>query len=156
MRDVFQQAEQPENTPRLAPRARTARGWLRNMGLHYKRIGKGVYIDGHEREDFSQYRQQEFVPRWLEMKKRLCRFSAENPGDPWQVPADLGEERALVLVTHDEATFSANDAPSYGWLKDGQVPLRPKGRGKGIMVSAFLTPGGILAVPGKTSRLVEE
>ena len=52
-----------------------------------------------------------------------------------------------MLVTHDEAMFNANDARSYGWPKDNQVPLRPKVRGKGIMVSAFLTRGGTLAVP---------
>ena len=45
MRGLFQLAEQPENLPNLAPRARTARGWLNNMGLHCRRIGKGVYID---------------------------------------------------------------------------------------------------------------
>lgn len=151
MRGVFQDAEQPENTQRLAPRARTARGWLKNiMGLDYKRIGKGVYVDGHERQDVSDYREQEFVPRWLELRKQFCKFDQENTADPWRVPADL-QEKPIMLVTHDEATFSSNDAPSYGWLKDGHVPLRPKGRGKGIMVSAFLTPGGILAVPESIS-----
>ena len=39
-----------------------------------------------------------------------------------------------MLVTHDKSPVNANDAASHGWLKDGQVPLRPKGRGKGIMV----------------------
>ena len=57
MREVFQLSEQPDKAPGLTPRARTARSWLSNMGLHYKRIGKGAYIDGHEREDVSQYRQ---------------------------------------------------------------------------------------------------
>ena len=61
IRNVFKQAEQSEDSPNLTPRARTAGGWLNNMGLHYGRIGKGVYVDGHEREDVRQYRQDEFV-----------------------------------------------------------------------------------------------
>ena len=32
-------------------------------------------------------------------------------------------------------------------MKENEQPLLPKGKGKGIMVSAFLTPGGILKVP---------
>ena len=52
-----------------------------------------------------------------------------------------------MLVTHDESTFNANDGKRRLWLKNGEQPLRPKGKGKGIMVSGFLTPGGILRVP---------
>lgn len=32
-------------------------------------------------------------------------------------------------------------------MKKGQQPIRPKAKGKGIMVSRFLTPGGCLKVP---------
>ena len=47
----------------------------------------------------------------------------------------------------DESTLNANDGKRQLWMKDGQQPLRPKARGKGLMVSDFLTPGGRLAVP---------
>lgn len=147
MRDTFQLSEDQMDSPNPSPRARTLRGWLRKNGFQYQRIGKGVYVDGHERPDVRQYRQEEFVPKWLELRKKMCTFEPGNTANPWRAPADIGDEKPVMLVTHDESTFSANDAPSHGWLKDGQVPLRPKGRGKGIMVSAFLTPGGILAVP---------
>ena len=36
-------------------------------------------------------------------------------------------------------------------MEKGKQPLRLKGRGKGIMVSGFLTPGGILQVPDELS-----
>jgi hypothetical protein len=36
-------------------------------------------------------------------------------------------------------------------MEDGKQPLRPKTKGKGIMVSGFLTPGGILRVPDSVS-----
>ena len=34
-------------------------------------------------------------------------------------------------------------------MEKGKDPIWPKGRGKGIMISAFLTPGGLLQVSTK-------
>ena len=63
-------------------------------------------------------------------------------------PPDLQlGEKPLVLVMHDESTFNANDGKRRLWMKENEQPLRPKGKEKGIMVYAFLTPGGILKVP---------
>ena len=56
-------------------------------------------------------------------------------------------EKPVVFITHDESTFNCNDGKRQGWMKAGQQPLRPKGRGRGMMVSGFLTPGGRLKVP---------
>jgi hypothetical protein len=53
----------------------------------------------------------------------------------------------LVLVTHDESTFNANDGKRRLWIEKDKQPLRAKSRGKGIMVSGFLTPGVILKIP---------
>lgn len=46
--------------------------------------------------------------------------------------------RRRHLVTHDESTFNANDSTSYSWKKAGTEWLKPKSRGKGIMISEFL------------------
>jgi len=70
------------------------------------------------------------------------------PGVKYYLPTYLQGEKPLVLVTHDESTFNANDGKRKMWMEDGKQPLRPKGKGKGIMVSGFLTPGGILTVHG--------
>ena len=48
-------------------------------------------------------------------------------------------QKPLVLVTHDESTFNANDGKRRLWMEKGKQPLRPKARGKGLMVSDFLT-----------------
>lgn len=42
------------------------------------------------------------------------------------------------MITHDESTFSANDGRRQAWIEEGHNVLRPKGKGKGIMVSDFL------------------
>ena len=56
-------------------------------------------------------------------------------------------ERKIVVVTHDESTFHAYDSRRSIWVEKGEMPLRPKGKGRGIMVSDFLYQRGRLAAP---------
>ena len=56
------------------------------------------------------------------------------------------QRRPIILITHDESTFSANDANKQAWLKDSDTFLRPKGKGQRIMVSDFLLPWGCLNI----------
>jgi hypothetical protein len=56
-------------------------------------------------------------------------------------------EGPLVFITHDESTFNVNDGKRKIWKMEGTNPLRSKGKGKSIMVSGFLTPGGPLKFP---------
>ena len=155
--DLLQDAEQMSHSSLLALsksnriRVRTARRWLKKMGFFYKGVKKGVYIDGHEREDVKKYRDEVFIPAW---KKASCRFLLFKEDGSWEVPPNLPpHEKPLVLVTHDEARFNANDGKRRMWMKENEQPLRPKGKGKGIMVSGFLTPGGILKVPSHVSDI---
>lgn len=55
-------------------------------------------------------------------------------------------DKRHILITHDYSTFYANDGKLYFWKPEGQEWLRPKSRGKGIMISNFLT-----AVTGRLS-----
>ncbi|KAG0643690.1 hypothetical protein HOY80DRAFT_1087909 [Tuber brumale] len=50
------------------------------------------------------------------------------------------------IIVPDESTFNANDGRSKIWIKENPVPLKKKTRGKGIIVSDFLIPGGRLRV----------
>ncbi|KAJ7447331.1 hypothetical protein B0H11DRAFT_2335656 [Mycena galericulata] len=43
---------------------RTAQRWMRRMEYRWKSEPKGMYSDGHEREDVVAYRQNVFLPRW--------------------------------------------------------------------------------------------
>ena len=86
-----------------------------------------------------------FLPLWQQHQRRLVSFEEDGS---WKPPSGLFEgEKPLVFITHDESTFNANDGKRQGWMIQGQQPLKPKSRGKGIMVSGFLTPGGRLRVP---------
>ena len=45
-------------------RARTARQWLKKLGLEWGTVRKGVYVDGHKREDVREYHEKVFIPQW--------------------------------------------------------------------------------------------
>jgi hypothetical protein len=133
--------------------ARTAREWLNKMGYRWKSIKKGIYIDGHEREDVVQYRSK-FLDRWYEMQPYVREWEEvkEEVEGEVRVTGLRKKEKTIlnateiILVTHDESTFSANDGRRSCWVKEGESILRPKGRGRGIMVSGFLTGSGRLRV----------
>lgn len=119
------------------------------MGFSYHEVKKGVFVDGHERKDVIKYRNDVFLKAWKEASRRFVDFQDGS----WEMPRNLQpEEKPLILVTHDESTFNANDGKRRLWTQGGEQPLRPKGKGKGIMVSGFLTPGGILEVPSHVSN----
>lgn len=52
---------------RKSVRARSARRWLRQLDYQYKDIRKGIYLDGHERPDVIDYRNQ-FLERLEQLK----------------------------------------------------------------------------------------
>ena len=112
---------------------RTAQRWLGKLGWCYDRDKKG-YFDGHEREDVVKYRNDVFLPRMAELEPRLIEFK-----DDGQIEKPQVEGPQLILVTHDESSFSANDDSTHHWKKRGTQPLKSKSKGKGLMVSEFLT-----------------
>ncbi|CAG8466374.1 16873_t:CDS:2 [Dentiscutata erythropus] len=55
----------------------TAKNYLKELGYVYERVKKGVYIDGHEREDVVAYREI-FLQRISELEYRMSIFSGDN------------------------------------------------------------------------------
>lgn len=112
---------------------RTARRWLTKLGWIYSRDKKG-YVDGHEREDVVKYRNEVFLPKMKAIEESLVEYTEEGEIEK-QYP--YGPRR--ILVTHDESTFNANDDQKSHWKPKGIEPLKSKSKGKGLMVSEFLT-----------------
>ena len=111
-------------------RSRTARAWLRKLGFVYKEVRKDVFIDGHERPDVVEDWNC-FLTKMEELKPYMIEFNENSAMKAKNYPDDCavgGEERRpIIVITHDECTFSAND----GFL-------RPKRRGQEIMTCDFL------------------
>ena len=121
---------------------RTAQRWLRKLGWRYGRKRNGMYIDGHERVDVVNYR-KDFVARWAEYEKRMVLFG--NDGNIVSVPDGFPVEQVgrfrLILLTHDESTFFAEDRRKNAWHAPSSKPT-PEGKheGESLMVSDFLSP----------------
>ncbi|KAI9448581.1 hypothetical protein H4582DRAFT_1796117, partial [Lactarius indigo] len=123
---------------------RTARRWLIKLGWRHTQIRKGVYMDGHERDDVVKYRQESFLPTMKKYEERMVHY--EGPELRRVEPKLQPGEQEIIPNFHDESTFHGNDETRSAWLQKGKQPLRKKGRGRNIHVSAFINP--------ETGRLV--
>jgi hypothetical protein len=128
------------------------------MGYNWKDLKKGVYKDGHEREDVVNYRVSTFLPRIKALEPYMATWIEHLPAtgpDPGVTTFTLGPpigplppgQRPIIEVTHDEASFSSKDGVRSAWVQKDSLPFFDKGRGKCIMVSEYLTPGGNLQLP---------
>jgi hypothetical protein len=119
---------------------RTARRWLHKLSWRYQQKKKGMYIDGHEREDVVEYRKG-FVGRWKEYEKRFVIY--DNDGKVLSTPTGFPVPQTrfrLILVTHDESTFYENDRRKTHWVNaNAKAVAEKKGEGQSIMVSDLLT-----------------
>jgi hypothetical protein len=120
---------------------RTAQKWLHRMGWRYGKKRNGMYVDGHEREDIVEYR-EEFIKRWKVYEKRMYSYDNDGnrEGELNGFPVSSGQRFRLILVTHDESTFYETDRWKSVWThrSDKAVPLK-KGEGASLMASDFLT-----------------
>jgi hypothetical protein len=101
-----------EQTKTSGIRSRTARTWLKRLGYNWQDVKKGVFLDGHERDDVVEYRQK-FLEDMHRLLPCLVEFVADGSIQEKVYPADgtVGgpDRRPIVMITHDESIFSAND-----------------------------------------------
>ncbi len=99
-------------------RSRTAQTWLCKLGYVYKNVRKDVFVDGHERSDIVEDRAK-FLKKMEELKPYIVEFFEDGTMKPKVYPFDcaLGGEnrRPIIVITHDECTFSANDGVRKAW-----------------------------------------
>ena len=135
-------SEEPTNKHAIIT-SRTIRRWLGKLGFSWKDIRKGVFFDGHEREDVVEYR-KDFLRIVHDLLPYMVEFNSDGAIIPKEYPEDcrIGGpgRRPIIFITHDESIFSANDGRHQAWIAENGVFLRPKGKGQGIMVSDFLLP----------------
>jgi hypothetical protein len=80
-------------------------------------IRKGVYMDGHEREDVVKYRDEVFLPKMEEFEARMVHYEANDQDeDLKRVEPKLGPgEKEIIPIFHDESCFHANDQTGRAW-----------------------------------------
>jgi hypothetical protein len=83
------------------------------LGWTWTILHKGVYMDGHEREDVVKYRNEVFLPMMEKFEQRMIRF--EGPEQKQVEPKLLPGEKVLIAEFHDESCFQQNDFKSFAW-----------------------------------------
>ena len=136
-RELLPNSDLPPGCPQVISE-RTAAKWLNQLGFHPYSLKKGVYIDGHERDDVVQYRK--LFLRKLEILEETHLPPLLCSDELTAFPVGCATaSRSLVLIFHDESSFHANEGQSVLWAEEGRVPIRPKSQGRGLMVSDFVT-----------------
>lgn len=70
----------------------TAHTWLHQLGFRYKKAKKGIYVDGHDREDVVDFRNNVFLPNMAEVERRSAHYvGVATPGD------DDGTEQGITV-----------------------------------------------------------
>jgi hypothetical protein len=126
--------------------------WLWRLGYRCKRHQKGVYWDGHERKDVKR-RRKEYLAELHAFEGFRATYAEPDMAEVHPELAD--DEVEHIVIVHDEASFHSNDYQNaHYWLKPGEQVLKKKGRGRLIMVSAFLCERyGLLAL---TNEMIAE
>jgi hypothetical protein len=92
------------NTVRKTLSTSTARRYLKAQGFRWKDLTKGLYNDGHEREDVVDYRDNTFLPMMTELRPRAF-SSAGNYQSEKRTrlqPATIQAACLLKAWWHDE------------------------------------------------------
>jgi hypothetical protein len=94
---------------------RTVRQWLLLLGWRRTRVKKGVYMDGHERPDIVEYRNNVFLPLMALYKTRMVQWKAKGVGLMCIEPDLRPEEKRVIAVFQDESSFHVNDNKQTLW-----------------------------------------
>lgn len=93
-------------------KSRTAQNWFHRLGFEYKDIKKDVFVDGHEQSDVVEDREN-FLKMMKDLEPYLVEFKEDGSMKAKSYPDDcaVGRDirRPVIVITHDECTFSAND-----------------------------------------------
>ena len=114
----------------------TARRWMVYLDFAACVTKKGYYTDGHNRSDVVAYRDDEFLPAMAQYERRMDAYSGKEMETVIE-PVLLEGEKKVVLITHDECTFYANDGKRVVWMEGGKKKMRPKSVGSSLMISGF-------------------
>ena len=119
----------------------TARKWLHHLGFEVLSAKKGIFIDGHERDDVVESRKL-FLRKMV--KLGFLHFTNAPTEDavkalPDDIDQPTNERRSKTVVFfHDESTFTANEDQPTQWGMKGEKVMKKKSKGAGIMVSDFI------------------
>ncbi|KAL7413687.1 hypothetical protein BDY24DRAFT_389299, partial [Mrakia frigida] len=136
---------------------KTAVRWLYRCGFRRAFTKKGVFVDGHDKEEVKRYRQDEYLPRMSEYRRRAATFV--GPELTRVEPTLVGDEKEVYPLFHDESCIHAGEYKKHNWLGEGQQILPSKGEGRLMHVSDFVcasTDSGRLVKKDSAGNVLED
>lgn len=119
----------------------TACNWLLKLEYEYRDMRKDVFIDGHKWPNVVED-QINFLQKIEELKPYIVEFEENDIIKPKVYPADCAigrnNQQLVIIITHNEYTFLANNEIQKVWTQKDDTFLRPKGQRQDIMVSEFI------------------
>ena len=110
--DLLPSNHLPPHFPRSIS-LRTAVRWLHHLGFKPVSHKKGVYIDGHEREDVVRHRKS--------LLKTLHDLSAAHKppppcsNEPTRIRQEEDEDKMELVVIYHECIFNTNEGQTWMW-----------------------------------------
>ena len=107
------------------------------LGFNKVKYKKGMFFDGHDRDDQLRDRKKYLAEKEERDKRTVRTMPTQDEIDAWLLlPV---KDRPFVELIQDESACNANDRGNGGaWVQDGKIILRSKSPGQGVMVSAFI------------------
>lgn len=110
---------------------------LLTWGARWDSSKNRPYFEGHERKDVVEKR-IEFINYFITNKQLYYYVEIDEKGyHRYQTPFISNQKRPRMLISHDESTYRI-ELPPKRWMYPHLATLFNKGRGRSIMVSAFL------------------
>ena len=116
----------------------TAKRWMKKLGYRWIKKHRGLYFDGHERDDVINYRQNVFLPAWSLYWDRMQKWDKDGRAEPLTLARG---EVHVVPWFNDESIFYGNDRRQSGWVHKYSSPEPyTKGEGASEMVGEYFSP----------------
>ena len=87
-----------------------------------KEYKKGLYVDGHERDDVVQDRQKRFIPEMEELIKESVWVTEGEDGSLELCNIDA----KYLLISMDQKAHKSNERPTWFWADEEMSGLPPK------------------------------
>eukprot|EP00474_Spongospora_subterranea_P006713 CRZ07171.1 hypothetical protein [Spongospora subterranea] len=109
---------------------------MTELGFKKQIRKKGVYYDGHDREDVQLYLHKTFLPLLDSIEPRRTVYIGD--GMDVAIPPENCNAVPIRVAYHDESIFYANDISDTYYGRDDDQELPKKGLGRCFHVSDFM------------------
>ena len=117
----------------------TSRQWLHHLGFEILTVRKGIFINGHERQDVIEARKL-FIRKVTNIG--FLHFTNAPTEDEMKTLSDVdgstNERCSKTVVFFHESTFRSNEDQPTQWGMEGDKTMKPKSKGAEIRASDFV------------------